>query len=105
LSNTKYKLEVEKIEDKNDASLLDFTHILKLQTNELREEVLKIYIDGKTPSWVFNSTSIDDINILNDKSEQRKTFGLKYLIEGIIEAFYPKSNSNTINSISITIKK
>ncbi|MBX7048311.1 MAG: hypothetical protein K1X40_03980 [Chitinophagales bacterium] len=105
LSNTKYQLKVETITDKNDASLSGFTHLLKLQTGELREEVLKIEIVGKTPSWVFNSTSIDDSNILNDKNEQLKTFGLQYLIEGISDAFYPKSNSNAINSISITIKK
>jgi hypothetical protein len=105
LSNTKYKLKVETITDKNDASLSGFTHILKLQTNDLRDEVLKIDIVGKTPSWVFNSTSIDDSNILNDSSEQQKTFGLKYLIEGISDAFYPKSNSNAITTITITIKK
>ncbi len=105
LSNTKYQLKVETITDKNDASLSGFTHLLKLQTGELREEVLKIEIVGKTPSWVFNSTTIDDSNILNDKNEQQKTFGLQYLIEGISDAFYPKSNSNAINSISITIKK
>lgn len=105
LSNTKYQLKIETITDKNDASLSGFTHLLKLQTSELREEVLKIDIVGKTPSWVFNSTSIDDSNILNDSSEQQKTFGLKYLIEGVSDAFYPKSNSNAINSISITIKK
>lgn len=105
LSNTKYQLKVEIITDKNDASLLGFTHLLKLQTSELREEVLKIEVVGKTPSWVFNSTSIDDSNILTDNSEQQKTFGLQYLIEGVSDAFYPKSNSNAINSISITIKK
>jgi hypothetical protein len=105
LSNTKYKLKVETIIDKNDASLSGFTHLLKLQTSELREEVLKIDIVGKTPSWVFNSTSNDDSNILTDNSEQKKTLGLQYLIEGVSEAFYPKSNSNAINSISITIKK
>jgi hypothetical protein len=105
LINTKYQMKVEAIKDKNDASLSGFTHMLKLQTSELREEVLKIDIVGKTPSWVFNSTSIDDSNILTVNSEQQKTFGLQYLIEGVSDAFYPKSNLNTINSISITIKK
>jgi hypothetical protein len=105
LSNKKYQLKVETITDKNNASISGFTHILKLQSKELIEEVFKIDIVGKTPSWVFNSTSIDDSNILSDNSEQQKTFGLKYLIEGVSDAFYPKSNSNTINSISISIKK
>jgi hypothetical protein len=105
LNNTKYQLKIQTITDKNDASLSGFTHLLKLQTSELREDVLKIEIVGKTPSWVYNSTSIDDSYILNDKNEQQRTFGLQYLVEGISDAFYPKSNSNAINSISITIKK
>ncbi len=105
LSNTKYQLTVETISDKNAASLSGFTHLLKLQTSELREEVLKIDIIGITPNWVLNSTSIDDTNILNDNGEQQKTFGLQYLIEGVSDAFYPKSKSNIINSINITIKK
>lgn len=105
LSNTKFKLKIELITDQNDESLSGFTHLLILETNELIDEVLKIDIVGKTPSWVLNSTSIDDSNILNENSEQPKTFGLQYLIEGVSDAFYPKSNSNSIYSISITINK
>jgi hypothetical protein len=106
LSNSKYQLKIETIADNNEASLSGFTHLLKLQTNELREEVLKIDVVGKTPSWVSNSTSLDDSNILYDISQQQKTFGLKYLIEGVSDSFYPKTNNtNAINTISITIKK
>jgi hypothetical protein len=105
LSNDNYQLSVKVVKDNNDASLTGFTHVLNLQTKELREEVIKIDIVGKTPSWVSRSTSIDDSNILNDKSEQNKTFGLKFLIEGVSDAFYPKSNSNALSTLSITIKK
>lgn len=105
LSNPKYQLKIETITNKNDVSLSGFTHLLKLQTSELREEVLKIDVVGKTPSWVYGSTSNDDSNILTDNNEQQKTFGLKYLIEGVSDAFYPKSSSNAINTITITIKK
>ena len=102
LSNKKYQLKVETIIDKNDASLSGFTHFLKLQTSELREEDLEIDVVGKTPGWVFNSTSKDDSNILKDISEQQKTFGLQYLIEGVSDAFYPKT-SNITNKISVKI--
>lgn len=105
LSNSKYKIKVESITDNNDPSLSGFTHLLILETNELIDEVLKIDVVGKMPSWVINANSIDDSNIINDIKEQQKTFGIKYLIEGVNDAFYPKSNSNSINSISITIKK
>jgi hypothetical protein len=105
VSNGTYKLVIEEIKDKSNPNLSGFTHLLKLQTNEIREEVLKIELIGKAPSWIYDYTSDDDSRILIDKSEQQKTFGLKYLVEGVSEAFYPKSNLNSIYTISITIKK
>jgi hypothetical protein len=105
LSNKKYSLKIVEIVDKNNSTLSGFTHILKLQTNELKDETLTINILGKTPTWVYESTSNDDSKIQSEKLEQQKTFGLKYLVEGICDAFYPKSKTNVVNSISITIKK
>jgi hypothetical protein len=66
---------------------------------------LEIKVVSQTPSWVFNSSSIDDSNILNEISQQQKTFGLQYLIEGVSDAFYPISSSNAITTFTITIKK
>uniref|UniRef100_UPI004048512C hypothetical protein n=1 Tax=Mariniflexile sp. TaxID=1979402 RepID=UPI004048512C len=105
ISNSSYLLEVEPISNKNDPSLSGFTHLIKVKTTDLRNETLEIQVIGQTPNWVFNSSSIDDSNILNDISEQQKTFGLQYLIEGVSDAFYPKSSSNTITTFNITIKK
>ena len=105
LSNPNYQLEVEPISDKTDPSLSGFTHLIKVKTTDLRNEILEIQVVGKTPNWVYNSSSIDDSNILGETSEQQKTFGLKYLIEGVSEAFYPNSSSNTLATFTITIKK
>ncbi len=104
-SDKYYHLNVEAITDKNNVSLSGFSHLLNLQTKVLRDEVLKINVIGKTPSWVNQSTSTDDTNILTDSDEQQKTFGLKYLIDGVADAFYPHTSSNIINTFSITIKK
>jgi hypothetical protein len=104
LSNSKYSLTVEPITEADD-SLKGFTHKLKLQTTELRDETLKIDVVGKVPTWVENSTSIDDVEIAVNDAEKQKTFGLKYLIEGVSDAFYPKSSENIINTINISIRK
>jgi hypothetical protein len=105
LSDKNYSLKVEAITDKNNPALSDFTHILKLQTSELKDDILRIDIVGKAPSWVYTSTSSNDTKIETDDSEKLKTFGFKYLVDGVCDAFYPKSNTNTVSSISITIKK
>ena len=105
LSNTHYSLSAEKIADKNDPALAGFTHMLKLQTNNVLDEALKIEVIGNTPAWVYASTSTDDASIAMDSQEQSKTFGLKYLVEGVADAFYPKSEDNSIYTMNITIKR
>jgi len=106
-SNVNYDLKIETINSNNsDASLSGYTHLLKLQTTSLRDETLHIDVIGCTPNWVYSSTSIDDANIVRDNLEKQKTFGFKFLMEGVTDAFYPKTNrSNSISSIKITIKK
>jgi hypothetical protein len=106
ISNSNYHLKIEPINTNNpDASLIGFTHLLKLKTTSLRDESLRIDVIGCTPNWVYSSTSIDDSNIARDDSEKQKTFGFKFLMEGVTDAFYPKTkSSNSINSIKITIK-
>jgi len=66
---------------------------------------LTINLIAKPPKWIYEYSSNDDSKILSDESEQRKTFGLKYMLEGVSDAFYPKTHSNAIASIKITIKK
>ncbi len=105
LSNPKYALNIEPITDKNDPLLAKYTHLLKLQTKEISNETLTINLIAKPPKWIYEYSSDDDSKILSDESEQQKTFGLKYMLEGVSDAFYPKTHSNAIASIKITIKK
>ena len=105
LSNSKYKIVVESISDNNEASVEGFTHLIKFQTTDLKDEVLRIDVVGKAPNWTRSYSSIDDSDILFDKDEQKKTFGLEYLVNGVNDAFYPPSSTNRINTISITIKR
>lgn len=105
LSNPNYQIEVESISNKNDPSLSGFTHLIKLKTTDLRDEILEIQVVGQTPNWVYTSSSIDDSNILNEIPEQQKTFGLQFIIEGVSDAFYPKSSSNALTTFTVTIKK
>jgi hypothetical protein len=105
LSDSKYILNVSAIEDKNDPTLKGYTHILKLQTSELRDEDLRIEVPCRTPKWVLDASSSDDSNFLNDREEQWKTFGLRHLFDGVIAAFCPESSPNSLNTISVKIKR
>jgi hypothetical protein len=105
LLSDKYNLQVESITDKSDITLTGYSHKLRLKTFDLKDETLKIDVIGKVPGWVYSSTSNDDTQIETAANEKQNTFGLKYLVEGVCDAFYPKSNKNVISTINITIKK
>lgn len=100
ISNSQYNYEIEETN-----KIPGYTHIIRFKTNQLVEEDLQLSIIGKCPSWVINSSSTNDSQIASDSDEQSKTFGLKFLVEGVCDAFYRTSDSDIINSFKITIKK
>jgi hypothetical protein len=103
--NRNYQLSIESIEGNNNVSLRGFTHRLILETKNLRSEDVTIDVVGQVPQWVYRSSSNDDTKIEFDDLEMQRTFGFSYLIEGVADAFYPKSKSNKISTLNITIKK
>ena len=105
LSDPDYRLRVRPITDQNDVSLRGFTHLLTLRTTNLKDEKLQIDVVGKVPGWVYASSSEDDTQIETAADENDKTLGLSYLIEGVSDAFYPRSQANPLYTIPITIKK
>ncbi len=105
LSNEKYSLKARPITNQNDPSLNGFTHLLTLHTTDLKDEKLQIDVVGKVPGWVYTSSSENDTKIETDVAEADKTFGFSYLVEGVSDAFYPRSQANPLYTIPLTIKK
>ncbi|MPR33294.1 hypothetical protein [Salmonirosea aquatica] len=105
LSNEKYSLRAKTINDRNDPSLSGFTHLLTLRTTDLKDEKLRIDVVGKVPGWVYTTSSEDDTQIETNADEARKTFGFSYLVEGVSDAFYPRSQANPLYTIPLTIQK
>lgn len=94
------------VKEKDSPALSGFTHLLTLETDKFNNQSFDISIISKSPSWVESYTSLDDTNIL-DKGEQKRTFGLKYLIDGVSDAFNgsPAKRESIISKISIKIKQ
>lgn len=99
-----YNLSVSVNSDVSDKTISSYKHIISLKTDKLKDETIKIELIENVPSWVVSSTSNDDSNILNDDKEKNKTFGYKYLIDGVFDGFYSNSNSKTIAYLEINIK-
>jgi hypothetical protein len=107
LSSDKYKLVVTSINDNertSDRGLEKFTHKLTFSPQDLKPMTVNVELKRKIPSWVEKSNSQDDRSQTTE--ELTKTFGIKYLIEGVADAYQSGNNSDSpILKTSITIKK
>lgn len=88
-----YKLvSISRNNDITDEGLIGFTHVFILKTTDLKpNQDVFIKLKSKSPSWVDSTSTEDDSNPLNIK-QQKQTFGFKYLMEGIYEAYEDKNN-------------
>ncbi|WP_299989356.1 hypothetical protein [uncultured Pontibacter sp.] len=113
ISNSSYTIKITANTDRSSPALNNFTHLLHLSTYDLKSEELTIQVLPKTPKWVYTVTSYDDTGIKTDKSEHSKTFGFKYLINGVAGAYGYQLDNNygdsstpkAISEIKIKIKK
>lgn len=80
------------------------THLLVLETNKLTPGVqhLDVALKKELPVWVSSASVDDDTNVLNQLD---KTFGLKYLIEGVAEAFDESGKEAVYCKMKLEISK
>jgi hypothetical protein len=96
---------VEKINANDLVSIINkkFTHAIHFEAEGMVSEDLKFALRKKIPAWVQKSHSDDDRQIYNDRLEQSKTFGLSYLIEGVLGAYLQIGNDEYFN-VTISVK-
>lgn len=83
------------IKDPSDKSLIEsrkLTHLLTLRLSKLPISDCQVKIKMELPQWVKDDSSSDDRNIETDASEQSRTFGIYYFINGIFDAYSEVSN-------------
>jgi hypothetical protein len=66
-----------------------FKFRLTIKSEKLKRGTVRITVDGRIPEWVNAVNSTDDADIKKDASEQAKTYGFKWIMEGVYAAFYP----------------
>lgn len=92
-------VSVKKLEDKDG-----YSHTITFKTNSLKQaSKLKFGINYSIPSWVGKTGSDKDDNPL-DSIQQKQTFGFKYLMLGLSEAYVAKNDSLQFK-IPISINK
>lgn len=77
-----------------------YTHSLKLSSDIVKSSNLSIKLKTNVPRWVEEINDEEGINIKADGA-MGKTFGIKYLINGVYEAFTQKNEYYTDIKISV----
>ena len=107
INNEDYSIEIERIGDSEKSRsevLKNYTHYLLLSTNKIKTEELEIELLRQMPNWVNQSHSMNDKNQIGD--ELSKTYGIKYLIDGVKDAYLAAvKDSDTYFKISVSISK
>lgn len=80
LNDKDYSIEIHK------SNIVGYSHILKLSTPIVKPTILSIKLKNQRPCWVDELNDYIGTNI-NDINQSSKTFGIKYLIDGVYEAF------------------
>lgn len=81
------------------ANPFGYTQLLKLSTIHPKQKVLSIRLKMKIPEWVNNVNDEQGFGI--DQNTMNKTFGFKYLIQGVYNAYTSDSDSYTEILINI----
>lgn len=78
------------------------THYIVFESTKPNFTNLTFTLNKQIPQWVYTTSTNDDSNVLQSP---KRTFGLKYLVEGISEAYETKSKDNNYLELTINIKK
>jgi hypothetical protein len=78
------------------------TYIIVFESTAANFTNLTFTLKKQIPQWVYETNTNDDINASQNGN---KTFGIKYLIEGINEAYETESKNNDYLELTINIKK
>lgn len=81
--------------------LKDYSHIIVLQTKKIKKTDLDISLKQIFPNWV-NDWHWEPENGKDEKAELKKSFGLKYLLEGVDDA-YKGTKAKEKNFFTLTI--
>ena len=63
------------------------THVLAFSTSSRSYSDLQVALQRQTPAWVAQTSTIDDTDIKNNEAAHDQTFGFRYLVAGVEEAY------------------
>lgn len=96
---------ISKTDPLNNESLSGYTHVFALKTTDLKQnQEVFIKLKSKLPDWVSKTSTTDDGNPF-DAGQQKQTFGLKYLVDGMAEAYADKWEGKEQFNLTVQVSR
>ena len=94
--------QLKKIKKIEEAEASDYTHVFTVYHKNYKPkyEECKISFQLKLPEWVLESSSENDSEPVSE-TQSKKTFGFKYLVQGILDAYINLKNTPKIYELKI----
>jgi hypothetical protein len=81
---------------------IDPTHLITIRTKGLPYGSVKLSLQNKLPMWIDKTHIINDQDIEGDTTS---TFGFKYLVQGIADAYDRVSQQNSFITTTFTVSR
>lgn len=80
----------------------NLTHVINFQADSRNYTDLEFSLIKKIPQWVLDVNTEDDLDVIKNMD---KTFGFKYLFQGIYESYLLNTNQEEYSEFKIKIRK
>lgn len=79
------------------------THVLAFSTTGRAYSDLQVALQRQTPAWVSQTSTNDDTNLKNNEAAHEQTFGFRYLVAGVEEAYRNVYGQNPYFSLTVSV--
>lgn len=79
------------------------THVLAFSTTGRSYSDLQVALKRQTPAWVAQTSTNDDTNIKNNEAAHDQTFGFRYLVAGVEEAYYKVYGQTPYFTLTVSV--
>lgn len=101
--NSNYKVnEISVVKKKIHRLKFTPTHLISVQTRQSPFGEVEVCLKNQVPQWIETTNSMDESNI---KGDPNRTFGFKFLTEGISDAYAHINKNTPFAKFKIIIKK
>ena len=79
------------------------THVLAFSTTGRSYSDLQVALKRQTPAWVAQTSTSDDTDIKNNAAAHEQTFGFRYLVAGVEEAYRKVYGQNPYFTLTVSV--